>query len=79
MRDLNKYAAVLPELAHHYWGEPNASMSKPGIELRFGAKGSKSVDLLNGVWFDHEKKVGGGAKDLVAYMTSQKKATCSTG
>ena len=68
MGDLNKYAAVLPELAHHYWGEPNASMSKPGIELRFGSKGSKSVNLVNGVWYDHENKVGGGAKDLVAYM-----------
>ena len=34
-------------------------------ELRFGKKGSLSVNLKNNIWFDHEQHVGGGILDLV--------------
>jgi hypothetical protein len=34
-------------------------------ELRWGTKGSKSVDLEKGVWFDHEQGRGGGPLDLI--------------
>lgn len=62
------YKPVLIALAAHYWGEPNQALSTPGKELRFGAKGSKSVDLAKATWFDHEADQGGGAADLVKFM-----------
>ena len=34
-------------------------------ELRFGKKGSLSVNLKNNIWFDHEQHIGGGILDLV--------------
>ena len=39
-------------------------------ELRFGKRGSLSVDLKNDVWFDHEHMVGGGILDLVVHHGS---------
>lgn len=62
------YQQVLIALAAHYWGEQNHALSTPGKELRFGAKGSKSVDLGKATWFDHEADQGGGAADLVKFM-----------
>jgi Protein of unknown function (DUF3987) len=46
-------------------GEPNARLSKPPRELRWGNKGSLSVDLQNGRWFDHERNVGGVVLDFI--------------
>ena len=51
-------------VARHFWGEPNAHLSRRG-ELRWGAHGSRSVDLEKGVWTDHEAGDGGGVIDLV--------------
>jgi len=62
------YQSVIGALAAHYWGEQNHALSTPGKELRFGAKGSKSVDLAKATWFDHEADKGGGAADLVKFM-----------
>ncbi len=53
---------LLNAVARHFFGEPNAQRSKNG-ELRFGTHGSKSVDLKNGRWFDHEAGQGGGPFD----------------
>ena len=39
--------------------------SKSKYELRFGKRGSLSVNLKNDVWFDHEHMTGGGILDLV--------------
>ena len=39
-----------------------------GRELRYGRRGSLSVDLDRGVWFDHEAGVGGGTIALVEHM-----------
>ena len=38
------YAGLIEPLARHFWSEPNEQLSKPA-DLRFGAHGSKSVDL----------------------------------
>ena len=45
-------------------------------ELRFGKRGSLSVDLKNDVWFDHEHMKGGGILDLVIHqgITHDKKS-----
>jgi len=37
-------------------------------ELRFGMRGSLSVDLKNNVWFDYEHMLGGGILDLVVHQ-----------
>ena len=37
-------------------------------ELRFGKRGSLSVDLKSNVWLDHEHMVGGGMLDLVIHQ-----------
>jgi len=43
---------------------------KSQYELRYGKRGSLSVDLKNNVWFDHEHMVGGGILDLVVHHGS---------
>ena len=40
---------------------------KTTYELRFGNRGSLSVNLKSNVWFDHEKMVGGGILDLIVH------------
>src|SRR5262245_45297391 len=38
---------------------------KHGNEWRYGSRGSLSIDLTNGRWFDHEANKGGGVFDLI--------------
>ncbi len=64
-------------VARHFWGEPNAHASSQA-ELRFGAHGSKSVDLEKGTWFDHEAAEGGGVLDLVAREANLKNGEAAT-
>ena len=45
-------------------GEPNQKLSSKS-ELRWGNRGSMSVDLVKGTWFDHEAEEGGGVIDLI--------------
>lgn len=61
MSDLGDH---IEAVARHYWGEPNVKLSN-GTELRFGTKGSKSVNLEKGCWYDHENDFGGKVVDLV--------------
>ena len=60
----NAYTMIIGDVAKHYWGQPNAALSRAD-ELRFGSHGSKSVNLKEGVWYDHEISVGGGVIDLI--------------
>jgi hypothetical protein len=46
-------------------GPPNAEMSRPPGDARFGAHGSVSVNYTTGQWYDHENKRGGGVKELI--------------
>ena len=57
-------AAHAERIARYYWGEPNAKLSIKGRTLRWGAKGSKELDL-RGIWYDFEENCGGGIVDLV--------------
>ena len=41
------------------------------LEWRYGTRGSLSVDLEKGTWFDHELNVGGGVIDLICRETGQ--------
>jgi hypothetical protein len=60
----NAYTTIIGDVAKHYWGQPNAALSRAD-ELRFGSHGSKSVNLKEGVWYDHESSLGGGVIDLI--------------
>jgi hypothetical protein len=63
-----EFAQIIGPLAQSLLGEPNRAMSSRD-ELRYGAHGSLSVDLVNGCWFDHEANEGGGVLDLVTRET----------
>ena len=62
---------IAGDVARALLGEPS---SATGRELRFGRRGSLSVDLRDGVWHDHEAGEGGGVLDLVT-----RERRCSTG
>lgn len=60
-------AARIGEIARRILGEPNKAHSTRN-QLRFGAHGSVAVEIGGekpGTWFDHENKIGGGARDLI--------------
>ena len=47
----DQLASIMPEVARHFWGEPNPRHSN-GKELRWGTNGARCVDLAKGTWFD---------------------------
>jgi RecA-family ATPase len=64
-------ASLIGPVALELLGEPNRAMSSK-TELRFGTRGSLSVDLKKGTWYDHEVGEGGGALDLITRETGRK-------
>lgn len=63
-----EFAAIIGPLAQSFFGEPNRALSS-AAELRYGQRGSFSVDLKDGTWYDHEAGEGGGVLDLVTRET----------
>ena len=61
MRDL---AELMEPTARLLLGDPNERLCS-ARELRWGRKGSVSVDLARGIWHDHTAEEGGGLLDLV--------------
>src|SRR5262249_1375118 len=57
-------AGLMADVAPRLLGEPNKEKSSKD-ELRYGKKGSLSVNLKNDTWFDHEAGIGGGVLDLI--------------
>lgn len=60
----------MEDLALHLLGAPNRKLSTR-VELRFGNKGSTSVNIGGaepGVWFDHEAGKGGGGLELIRHV-----------
>jgi AAA domain len=57
-------AKYMEPVARALFGEPNELLSKPG-QLRFGTKGSISVDLAKGEFYDFDAKNGGGVLQLL--------------
>ena len=56
-------ASHLIEAATKLWGNPTST--KP-TEWRFGTHGSKSINIKDLTWYDHEGCQGGGVVDLCA-------------
>lgn len=65
---MTEFTTIIMPLAKALLGEPNAKLSNKN-ELRYGARGSLSIDLQHATWFDHETNTGGGALDLVTRET----------
>ncbi len=61
MRD---FAELMEPAARLLLGEPCERLSS-ARELRWGRKGSLSVDLTRGIWHDHAAEEGGGLLDLI--------------
>jgi hypothetical protein len=61
------FAGLMETVAAVLLGERNASLSKPPRDVRYGNRGSLSVDFTAGRFFDHENNCGGGVVDLVKW------------
>ena len=70
MQPRDEFSGCIRPVALALLGEPNKALSS-ATELRFGSRGSMSVDLQRGVWHDHEAGTGGGVLDLVARHTGR--------
>lgn len=62
--DAIDFAAIAEPVARAILGEPNKSMSSK-TELRFGKRGSMSVDLKTGQFYNHSEGTGGGVLWLI--------------
>ena len=68
---LTDWPEIIDAVTRELLGEPSASNAR---ELRYGRRGSLSVQLDKGAWFDHEKDEGGGVIELV-----MRERSCSWG
>ena len=59
------FDTLMEDVVARLLGEPNHRLSKPPKDVRYGTHGSLSINLVKGVWHDHEANVGGGVIDLV--------------
>lgn len=62
------FSAIVKPVLLQILGEPNKELST-AKELRFGRKGSLSVDPVKGIWSDFETGDSGGLLDLIHYKT----------
>lgn len=65
------FTGLMEPVARELLGEPNASLSS-AKELRFGAHGSKAINVEMDSFFDHEAQVGGGVLDLIVQVAGVK-------
>ena len=56
------FDALMEPVAIRLLGEPS---QKRGNDWRYGTRGSLSVDIKNGRWFDYEANKGGGVLELI--------------
>ena len=61
---MTDWASVMPDVAKALLGDPNPRQSKSD-KWRWGNKGSLSVDVERGQWFDFEADTGGGVLEFV--------------
>ncbi|XAI96299.1 primase DnaG/twinkle [Microcystis phage Mae-JY30] len=66
----DQFAQYAAAVAQELWGEPNKALSSKN-ELRFGDRGSRSVDLTKGTWHDHKEGIGGGVLSLIERETGK--------
>jgi len=66
-------AQLMPTVAKALFGEPPAK-ERRGTDWRYRRKGSLSIDVAKGAWFDYEAAEGGGVLDLI-----RRERKCSVG
>jgi hypothetical protein len=59
------FASLMESVATRLLGELNERLSKPPKDVRFGTRGSLSIDFTTGCFFDYENNRGGGVIDFV--------------
>ena len=64
-----EFVRAMGPVARELMGDPTEE-SPSKSEMRFGTRGSLSVNLQAGTWFDHEADEGGGLIDLVKRQRS---------
>lgn len=64
----DQWVSLIEPVARELLGEPNRKFSS-ATDLRFGTRGSLSVDVTKGTWYDFETEVGGGVVDLIERET----------
>lgn len=64
----NQFADMAEAVARELLGEPNKQLSQ-ATELRWGKRGSISLDLKKGTFYDHQESEGGGVLWLVERET----------
>src|SRR4051812_40680152 len=57
------WAAHTEAVVADIFGESNEKMSRPPDDVRFGNRGSVSINYTTGQWYDFEAKLGGGIKE----------------
>lgn len=65
------FASLAEPVAMQLFGEKHNTKMSSANELRFGTKGSLSICLKKGTYFDNEDKSGGGLKALIERETGQ--------
>lgn len=64
------FASLIETVAKELCGHRKQSSATPN-EIRYGSKGSLSVNLRDGTWYCHEEKTGGGVLDLIRHFTNE--------
>lgn len=61
------YIKIMPDLARKFWGPENPKLTKmgPPMEIWWGDRGSRSVNLDEGTWYDFRQDIGGGVIDFL--------------
>jgi hypothetical protein len=62
------WATHIEAVAADIFGACNEAMSREPEDVRFGNKGSVSVDYTKGIWYDHESERGGGVKGVAVQI-----------
>ena len=66
------FSSLSPQVFLDALGEPT---SKRGNEWRWRTRGSFSVEIKEGVWFDHEANKGGGVADFLKIQNPEQSVT----
>ena len=73
MEQRQDLAGLMATVATKLFGEP-LHKENQGTDWRYRRRGSLSIDVAKGTWYDHESAEGGGTLDLI-----RKERKCSTG
>jgi putative DNA primase/helicase len=65
------FAQLMPSVATLLLGDPNGRMSRFPHDMRFGTRGSISINFEKGIFHDHEANEGGGVLDLIKHMSGR--------